>query len=82
MFQIGVIFKAATDGYASDKIRQELVFEEDFSVNDNFSRTGLRVFQIGVIFKAAMDGYASDKIRQELVSEEDCLVSDNFPRTG
>ena len=44
-------------GYASDKIRQELVSDEDFSVSDNFPRTGLRVFQIGVIFKAAMDGY-------------------------
>ena len=56
VFQIGVIFKAAMDGYASDKIRQELVSDEDFSVSDNFRRTGLRVFQIGVIFKAAMDG--------------------------
>ena len=45
------------DGYASDKIRQELVSEEEFSVSDNFPM--LRVFQIGVIFKAAMDGYAS-----------------------
>ena len=60
MFQILVIFKAAMDGYESDKIRQELVSEEDLSVNDNFPRTFLRVFQIGIIFKSAMDGSASD----------------------
>ena len=70
------------DGQAGDKIRQELVSEEDFSVSDNFPRSGLRVFQIGVIFKAAMDGYVSDKIRQELVSEEDFSVRDNFPGSG
>ena len=55
VFQIGVIFKAAMDGYASDKIHQELVSEEEFSVSDNFPM--LMVFQIGVFFKAAMDGF-------------------------
>ena len=30
------------DGYASDKIRQELVSEEDFSVRDNFPGSGLK----------------------------------------
>ena len=54
VFQIGQIFKAAMDGQASDKIRQELVSEEDFSVSENFPGTGLRVFQIGGIFQAAM----------------------------
>ena len=54
---MGLIFKAAMDGYASDKIHQELVSEEEFSVSDNFPM--LMVFQIGVFFKAAMDGYAS-----------------------
>ena len=42
-------FLAAMDGYALDKIHQELASEEDFSVSDNFPRSWLWVFQIGVL---------------------------------
>ena len=39
VFQIGVSFSAAMNGYAFDKIHQELASEEDFSVRDNFPRS-------------------------------------------
>ncbi len=36
VFQIGMTFKAAMDGYAVDKIRQDLTSKEVFPVSDSF----------------------------------------------